>query len=56
MIKCRCGVYSNYGLTCSKCGLEDWSSKFALNDDPNDEIVSLDDILEIEEAAEGEDD
>jgi hypothetical protein len=56
MIRCRCGVFTNYGLTCSKCALEDWGSKFALNEDPQEGVISLDDILEIEEAAEDDDD
>ena len=56
MIRCKCGVYTNFGITCSKCALEDWTSKYSFGqEEENIEIVSLDDILEIEESIEDED-
>lgn len=52
MVRCRCGVITNFGITCMRCSLEDWSSKFSFGED--EDIISLDDVIELEKAAEDE--
>lgn len=46
MIRCRCGTWTNYGMTCSRCAPEAWHK----SDTEPEEVV------EIEEETEEEDD
>lgn len=51
MIRCRCGTYTNFGLTCSKCAAEIWNGTPPPPEESKDEeeeveLVSLDELEE----------
>ena len=53
MIRCRCGVWTDLGLMCSKCAADAWIPTLppTLDEDEEQEDtkVSLEDLEEIEE-------
>ena len=61
MIKCRCGRWTNFGLTCAQCAAEAWIKDIPTPDEDDDEEnvepLSLDELEALQKAlAEEEED
>ena len=54
LVRCRCGRYTNYGLSCSQCRTEAFSTDDVVVDKDSDEQKELKEytIIELEEEEE----
>ena len=54
MVRCRCGAWTNFGLTCTKCRLDSFTSSGTDKESETDD-VSLEELEEVEEEDEEDD-
>lgn len=48
MIRCRCGIVTNFGLTCSRCASNNWDSSYSSGDYVEEEYEEPYEEYEIE--------